>query len=67
MRFVMTFRERIVHFMYIYRQRIDDSIVFSFASLKRYCAYIFEVLDCVLIVAINAFVNVEACSFVVIL
>jgi len=67
MRFVIVSRERIVHFMYIYRRRIDNFIFFFFASLKRYCIYIFEVLDCVSIVAINAFVNVEACSFVVIL
>jgi len=53
--------------MYIYRRRASDFIVFSLASLKRYRAHIFEVLSGVLIVAINAFVNVEACSFVVIL
>jgi len=52
--------------MYVYRRRINSFIVFSFVSLKRYCAYILEVLNCVLIVAIDAFVNIEACSFVVI-
>jgi len=53
--------------MYVYRRHINDFIVFSFASLKRYCVHIFEMSNCVLIVAIDAFVNVEACSFVVIL
>jgi len=53
--------------MYVYRRRASDFIVFSLASLKRYRIYIFEMLNCVLIIAINAFVNVEACSFVVIL
>jgi len=67
MRFIITSRERIIHLMYVYRRRVSDFIVFSFASLKRYRIHIFEVPNCVLIVAINAFVNVEACSFVVIL
>jgi len=67
MRFVMTSRERVVYLMYVYRRRASDFIVFSLASLKRYCAHIFEVPSCVLIVIINAFVNVEACSFIVIL
>jgi len=66
-RFVVTFRERVVHFMYVYRRRTSNFIVFFFVSLKRYCAHVFEVLDCVLVVAIDAFVNIEAYSFVVIL
>jgi len=67
MRFVITSRERVVYLMYVYRRCASNFIVFSFASLKRYCAHIFEVLNCVSIVAINAFVNVEACFFIVIL
>jgi len=66
-RLVVTSRRRIVYFMYVYRRRIDNFIVFFFVSLKRYCIYILEMLDCVLAIAIDAFVNIEACSFVVIL
>jgi len=67
MRFVMTSRERVVHLMYVCRQRISDFIVFSLASLKRYRIYIFEVLNCVSTIAINAFVNLEVCFFAIIL
>jgi len=57
---VVISREQIVYFMYVYRQRASNFIVFFLVSLKRYCIYIFEVLDCILIVAINIFVNIEA-------
>ncbi len=67
MRFVIISREQVVYFIYIYRQYINNFIVFSLASLKRYCFYIFEILSCVLIVAINVFINIEVYSFVVIL
>ena len=65
--FIMICEKWIVNFMYMNRFVFDRILVVVFSKLKSHCIHVLEMSCCVSTVTVDTLVDVEACSFFVVL